>query len=195
MAIASAAISYAMMNLMMTGAPVAMVGCSLTPADASWAIQWHVPAMYVPSLFHRPPHQELRGGGEDFKRGPAAGRRRRRPVGGGVRQVRRRLIFLGLGWNFGFIGATTLLTETYLPAERAKVQGINDFTVAATTATASFLSGQIPARFGWHGINVTLIPFALIDFSSWSGCGGIRPRARPAPSRRRRWPEPATVRL
>lgn len=185
-AIASAAISYAMMNLMMTGAPVAMVGCSLTPADASWAIQWHVLAMYVPSFFTG--HLIKNYGVEKISAVGMALLLAAAAVGlSGVEfdKFAVALILLGLGWNFGFIGATTLLTETYLPAERAKVQGINDFTVAATTATASFLSGQILDRFGWHGINVTLIPFALIGLLLmvwlWRHPSSRAARAEPPP--------------
>ncbi len=161
-AIATAAISYAMMNLMMTGAPVAMVGCGFAPSDASWVIQWHVLAMYVPSFFTG--HLIKAYGAERIAAlgmalllaAAAAGL-----SGLDFDRFAVALVLLGLGWNFGFIGATTILTETYEPAERAKVQGGNDFTVAVTTASASFLSGQILSRFGWHGVNITLIPFAV----------------------------------
>ena len=162
-AIATAAISYALMNLMMTGAPVAMVGCGFAPSDASWVIQWHVLAMYVPSFFTG--HLIKNYGVERISAFGMALLVVAAVVGlSGLEfdNFAVALVLLGLGWNFGFIGATTLLTETYRPAERAKVQGANDFTVAVTTASASFLSGQILSHFGWHGINVTLIPFALL---------------------------------
>jgi MFS family permease len=79
------------------------------------------------------------------------------------------LILLGLGWNFGFIGGTTLLTRCYQPAEAAKVQAFNDFTVFATVACASLLSGQILAVLGWVSVNMAVFPFVLpaLLFMGW----------------------------
>jgi MFS family permease len=69
------------------------------------------------------------------------------------------LVLLGVGWNFMFIAATTLLTETYHPAEKAKVQGLNDLVIFITMATSSFASGMILERDGWQTLNYTAIPF------------------------------------
>ena len=72
------------------------------------------------------------------------------------------LVLLGLGWNFGFIGATSLVTECYRPAERAKVQALNDFLVFGTVAMASFGSGQLLHTVGWNGINIGMLPLVAI---------------------------------
>jgi MFS family permease len=71
------------------------------------------------------------------------------------------LAALGLGWNFTFIGASTLLTEAYLPAERAKVQAANDFLVFGSVATASLLSGVLLDEFDWQAVNYFALPFLL----------------------------------
>jgi predicted MFS family arabinose efflux permease len=71
------------------------------------------------------------------------------------------LLLIGVGWNFLFVGATTLLTQAHTPAERAKTQAANDFLVFASTATASFLSGKLLYAFGWATINWLTLPFAL----------------------------------
>src|SRR6185436_21080276 len=79
------------------------------------------------------------------------------------------LILLGLGWNFGFIGGTTLLTQCYEPAEASKVQAFNDFAVFATVAGASFLSGQLLASLGWISVNIAVFPlvFAALVLIGW----------------------------
>ena len=74
------------------------------------------------------------------------------------------LILLGLGWNFGFIGATAMVTECYRPEERAKVQGVNDFLVFGFVSCASLMSGKFLAWFGWEAINWTVIPFVVLCF-------------------------------
>ena len=71
------------------------------------------------------------------------------------------LVLLGVGWNFLYIGATALLTETYRPAEKAKAQGANDFFIFLTMASSSFSSGMILERNGWHTLNYAAIPFVL----------------------------------
>jgi MFS family permease len=72
------------------------------------------------------------------------------------------LILLGLGWNFGFIGGTTLLTDTYKPEERNKAQGLNDFLVFATTAATSLSAGKLLAWFGWEGVNYAVLPMVAL---------------------------------
>jgi MFS family permease len=75
------------------------------------------------------------------------------------------LVLLGLGWNFGFIGGTTLLTECYRPAEREKVQGLNDFAVFGTVAVASLTSGKLLAWFGWGAVNIAVFPTVAVALS------------------------------
>ena len=73
------------------------------------------------------------------------------------------LVLLGLGWNFGFIGGTTLLTTTYEAAERNKAQGLNDFLVFGTTALASLGSGKLLAWFGWNAVNYAVFPMVALS--------------------------------
>jgi predicted MFS family arabinose efflux permease len=68
------------------------------------------------------------------------------------------LVLLGIGWTFMFIGATTLLTETYTPAEKAKAQAANDFVVFTVVAIASFLSGALHSGVGWEAVNIGVAP-------------------------------------
>ena len=86
------------------------------------------------------------------------------------------LFLLGVGWNFMFIGATTLLTETHEPSERAKVQGFNDFLIFATIATAALSSGNLLHYFGWEVVNYGVLPFlaAMLAFVLWQ----VRAEAR-----------------
>ena len=71
------------------------------------------------------------------------------------------LILLGLGWNFGFIGGTTMLTECYRPSERGKVQAANDFGISTLMASASFSSGKLLANIGWSSVPITILPIAM----------------------------------
>ena len=72
------------------------------------------------------------------------------------------LVLLGVGWNFGFIGATSMLTECYRPAERTKVQALNDFLMFGTMAIASFGSGQLLHTLGWNAINIGVLPLIAL---------------------------------
>ncbi|MCB1462479.1 MAG: MFS transporter, partial [Nitratireductor sp.] len=72
------------------------------------------------------------------------------------------LILLGVGWNFGFIGATAMVTETYAPEEKAKAQGANDFILFGTVAFASFMSGQLLNAYGWNVLNMLVFPIVVI---------------------------------
>jgi MFS family permease len=72
------------------------------------------------------------------------------------------LLLVGVGWNFMFIGATTLLTDTYRPEERAKVQGFNDFLIFATVATAALSSGHLLNAFDWDVVNYGVAPLLAI---------------------------------
>jgi MFS family permease len=162
-AMASAMISYALMNLMMTAAPVAMIGCGFTKSDASWVIQWHVLAMFVPSFFTGQliktfGAEKITGLGIALLIGAGA-------VGlAGISfgHFAVALIVLGLGWNFGFIGGTTLLTDSYRPSERGKVQAANDLGISILMAIASSSSGLILADFGWSAVAIALFPPAVI---------------------------------
>lgn len=161
-AMAAAIGSYGLMNLMMTSAPVAMHDCGFTNDDGSFVIQWHVLGMFVPSFFT----------GLLIKRfgvnlitslgmcilisAGIAGL-----MGISFTHFTVALVLLGLGWNFGFIGGTTLLTECYTPAERAKVQGVNNFGISAIQTATSLSSGAMLSHLGWVSVPILVIPVAL----------------------------------
>ena len=156
-------VSYGLMAFLMTAAPMAMVGCGHSVGEAALGIQWHVLAMFAPSFVT----------GRLIAR---FGKRRITALGlimiamaGGLALLGLELlhfwgalILLGVGWNFGFIGATALLTECYRPAERAKVQAFNDFLVFGTVAVASFGSGELLHTAGWNGINYGMLPLVAV---------------------------------
>jgi MFS family permease len=162
-AMVAAMVSYSLMNLMMTAAPVAMIGCGFTKGDASWVIQWHVLAMYVPSFFtgqiiKRYGAEKITALGMVMLMAAA---------GAGLAGITFghfavALMILGLGWNFGFIGATTMLTDCYRPAERGKVQAANDFGISILMVIASSSSGVILADWGWHAVPMALFPPAAL---------------------------------
>jgi MFS family permease len=76
------------------------------------------------------------------------------------------LVLLGVGWNFMYVGGTTLLTEAYRPAEKAKTQGANEILVFCTTATSSFTSGVLVNASGWNTLNYVALPFLFIAGSA-----------------------------
>ncbi|MEZ5839911.1 MAG: MFS transporter [Hyphomicrobiales bacterium] len=158
--------SYALMNLVMTGAPLAMVGCDHTVGDAALAIQWHVIAMFGPSFFTG--HLISRFGKEAVVMAGLvllAGCGVVALMGVELMHFWTALILLGVGWNFGFVGATTMVTDCYRPEERNKVQGTNDFLVFAFVALASVSSGKLLDSSGWEAINWMLFPFTGACFA------------------------------
>jgi len=165
-AVIAATLSYGMMNLVMTAAPIAMLDCGFTTANAAWVIQWHVFAMFVPSFFTG--QIIARFGAEKvcatglmlLACAALAGLH-----GISFGHFAVTLILLGLGWNFGFIGGTTLLTDCYRPAEREKVQGLNDFAVFGTVAIASLTSGKLLDWFGWASVNIAIFPTVALALS------------------------------
>src|ERR1700744_1325652 len=152
-------IAYPMMNLVMTSAPLAMKMCGLSVSDSNFGIQWHIVAMYGPSFFT----------GSLIARFGAA---RIVAIGLLLEAVAATiglsglttfhfwatLIVLGVGWNFGFVGASALVLETHRPEERSKVQAFNDFLVFGMMAAGSFSSGQLLANYGWAAVNWVVFP-------------------------------------
>ena len=155
-------VSYAMMNLMMTSAPLAMVMCNHSVGDAALGIQWHVIGMYAPSFFT----------------GALIGRFGLRAMmatglalivaaasvglsGTALWNFWLALALLGVGWNFAFVSATTLVTECHLAWERNKVQAFNDFLVFGSMAIASFSSGALLSRVGWTGVTEVVFPVVV----------------------------------
>jgi len=154
--------SYALMNLVMTSAPLAMVGCGHSVTDAALGIQWHVLAMYGPSFFtgsliNRYGAERITGIGLVLIALTAA----IAISGTSVMHFWWALIALGVGWNFAFIGATTMVTQCHRADERNKVQSFNDFLVFGSLAVSSFSSGQMLAAFGWDVLNLMLVPFVV----------------------------------
>jgi MFS family permease len=151
--------SYALMNLMMTSAPLAMVDCGHSVGDATLGIQWHVLAMFAPSfvsgaLVSRFGAIPIIAVGLALLAASAA-------VGFAgitVAHFWTALVLLGVGWNLAFVGATTMVTECYRPEERTKVQAFNDFLIFGTMAVGSFVSGAMLAHFGWYLVNVVMLP-------------------------------------
>jgi MFS family permease len=156
-------IAYPMMNLVMTSAPLAMKICGLTLSDSNFGIQWHIVAMYGPSFitgsliarFGAPAIVAL---GLTLEAVAAT-------IGlTGITAMHfwATLMVLGIGWNFGFIGASALVLETHLPQERNKVQAFNDFLVFGMMAIGSFSSGQLLANYGWAAVNMVVYPPVLL---------------------------------
>jgi MFS family permease len=158
-AVASSVFGYAVMTLTMSATPLAMLACGFGFADSATVIQAHIIAMFLPSFFTG--HLIARFGvlpviatggliefgcaivnlaGVDFANFLVAN------------------VLVGMGWNFAYIGGSTLLTTTYTPAERAKTQASHDFAVYAATASAAALSGVLAAKAGWTVINLAALP-------------------------------------
>ena len=176
-AVACGIASYGMMNMVMTSAPLAMVGCGHSVTDAALGIQWHVLAMYAPSFFTgsliaRFGIERITGIGLALIAATAAVN----IAGISVAHFWTGLVLLGLGWNLAFIGATTMVTQCHRPHERNKVQAFNDFLIFGSMALTSFSSGQLLDKFGWATINEVIFPtiFVTAALLVWLA---MRPRA------------------
>ena len=155
--------SYALMSLLMTAAPLAIVGCGLGQNNAALGIQWHVMAMFGPSYITG--HLIARYGKElviAIGMGLLAACAAVALAGVNLANFWLALILLGVGWNFGFIGSTAMLTETYRPEEKNTVQGLNDFLVFGSVALASLSSGQLYATVGWERLNIYAFPVIAV---------------------------------
>lgn len=162
-AVSAGVVSYGLMAFVMTAAPMAMVGCGFTVGEAALGIQWHVLAMFAPSLITG--HLIKRFG----KLGMTALGLVLMAASGALALAGLELlhfwgslILLGVGWNFGFIGATAMITDCYRPEERTRVQSVNDFLVFGTVAVASFSSGHLLNTAGWEQINLLMFPLVAV---------------------------------
>jgi MFS family permease len=161
-AVLAGMMGYGVTILMMTATPLAMAAYSHGLDHTAFVIQWHTLAMFAPafftgSLIRRFGVLNVMLVGVALLSGCIVAAL----VGVDLGQLWFGLTALGLGWNFTFIGASTLLTEAYLPAERAKVQAANDFLVFGAVATASLLSGVLLEYFDWQAVNFFAVPFLL----------------------------------
>jgi predicted MFS family arabinose efflux permease len=162
-AVLAGALGYGVMNFLMTSTPIAMGVCGLPYSDAAFVISSHVVAMFAPSFFT----------GGLIKRFGVL------PVmftgallnlvsigialsGISIAHFWVALVALGLGWNFLYIGGTTLLTDTYRPEERAKAQGTNDQAIFIMMAISSFTSGLTVTSSGWERVNLFALPLVAL---------------------------------
>ncbi len=166
-AVVVGALGYGVMNLLMTSTPLAMGFCGHPYAAAASVISAHVVAMFGPSFFTGSLIQRfgvlnvmLAGVALMFACVGMA------LSGQQVRHFWFALVLLGVGWNFMYVGGTTLLTEAYRPQEKAKAQGANEILVFCTTATSSFTSGVLVNAAGWQTLNYVALPFLAIAGSA-----------------------------
>ncbi len=168
-AIICGTVAYALMNLVMTSTPLAVVGCGFDTGDAANIVSAHVLAMYAPSFITG--HVITRFG----SRAVVAVGLVILALSGAVaisgvelEQFYIALILLGIGWNFGFIGATTMLTAAHSVEERGRVQGLNDMIVFGGVFLASLSSGTLmncsggTTQTGWQFVNMAMIPFLVL---------------------------------
>ena len=156
-------VSYTLMNLVMTSAPLAMRLCGLPLSASNGAIQWHIVAMYGPSFFTgtliaRFGAPRVVGLGLAFTAAAAM----LGLTGLTAAHFYGALFLLGLGWNFGFVGASAMVLETHRPEERTKVQACNDFLVFGMMTVGSFSSGELLATAGWAAVNWVVFPPVLL---------------------------------
>ncbi len=154
-----AMVTYALMNLVMTSTPLAMLGCGFDTGKAAGVVQIHVVAMFLPSFFtggfiarFGAPKVIAVGLGLLGAGGAVA------TAGVALENFQIALALLGLGWNFAFLGATAMLAASHRPEEAARVQGLNDFLVMGCVTVASLSSGALMATIGWQAVNIAMLP-------------------------------------
>jgi len=162
-AVIAAFVAYGVMALLMASTPLAMANCGFHFVDSKWVIQAHIIGMFAPSFFTGDIIRKfgvlnviLIGAVLNIVAVIA------HLSGAEFENFIIGLLVIGVGWNFMFIGATTLLTETYRPEERAKVQGFNDFLIFATVAISALSSGQLLNAFDWQTVNYGVSPLICL---------------------------------
>jgi MFS family permease len=155
--------AYALMNLMMTSAPLAMVDCGHSVNSAMLGTQWHMLGMFAPSFFtgglivrYGVERIVLTGLALTFLSALVG------LAGTSVWHFWTAVTLIGIGWNFAFIGATTIVTQCHRPEERYRVQSFNDFLIFGSMAVSSFASGALLAQLGWTFVNGVVLPPVLI---------------------------------
>jgi MFS family permease len=178
-ALAGSTIGSAVMLLVMTATPLAMQICGQPIGAAATVIQWHVLGMFAPSFFtgnliRRFGVLTIMTGGVALLLGHVA------IALSGIEYLHflSGLILLGVGWNFLFVGGTTLLTEAYRPSERAKVQAAHDFLMYIAISIATFSSGSLLSTFGWQAVNLAVLPMLAIALLMIIVLGVKQKRAR-----------------
>jgi MFS family permease len=166
-AILCGAVSYTVMNFLMTSAPLAMEHCGLPLAAASLGIQWHVVAMYAPGFITGPLIKRFGAAKVVLVGCCVTGMALATGMSGlATEYFWASLILLGIGWNFSFIGASSMLVESRSSADRVRTQAINDFIVFGCVMLGSLLSGGVLARYGWQ--RVCLLAFVPIGAATLS---------------------------
>ena len=166
-AVLCAMVSYAVMNLVMTATPLAVVGQGFTTGHAADVVRWHVVAMFAPSFvtghfITRFGHLAVIGTGL-LVLGACSGIAL---LGVELHHFYLALVALGIGWNFGFVGSTSLLATAHAPEEQARVQGLNDFLVFGLVALASFSSGALLNAYGWTAVQLAVVPGVLVALAA-----------------------------
>jgi len=194
-AVLCAAVGYAVMILVMTSTPLAMRSTGFEMQQAATVMQWHVLGMFAPSfitgtLIARLGLLNLLIAGVVVLFTAVAVAL----AGQGFWHFWVALVLLGIGWNFMFVGGSTLLTHTHTPAEKGKVQGVNDLVVFGLVAAGSLMAGSLLHQVGWAGLNIVLLPFLAIAllavlwlrFAPQSTPGRLNRPIHETPSRPRR---------
>ena len=177
-ALAGSTVGFAVMTMVMTATPIAMLLCGQTVADSTVVIQWHVLGMYIPAFFtgtliRRFGVLSVMGCGIVLLAGHVV------IALSGIEFLNflSGLILLGIGWNFLFVGGTTLLTQAYEPAERAKAQAAHDFLMMTVVSIGSFSAGVLLNGWGWNAVNLTVLPFLFVATAAVSALALSRVRA------------------
>ncbi|MEO1191677.1 MAG: MFS transporter [Pseudomonadota bacterium] len=156
-------VGYGAMNLIMVSTPTAMIACGFVMVDAASVIQWHVLGMYLPSFFTG--HLIRRYGAPQIM-----------AIGAVLMMIcavinltgitylhfAASLVLLGVGWNFLYVGGSTLVTEAYRPGERSRTLGLNEVLVTGTTAATALGSGALFALAGWEVLNLVVLPALIL---------------------------------
>ena len=166
-AVCAATFGYLVMSFLMTVTPIAMGVCGFTFSDSSYVIQAHILGMYAPAfvtghLINRFGVNNILIAGSVLCGASIV----IHLSGIGFINFLFGLVLIGVGWNFLFTGGTTLLTQTYTPAEKAKVQGLNDFFIWGTISIGAVTSGAVQHSVGWSAVNLVMAPLVLIVFAT-----------------------------
>ena len=162
-AVFAAMVSYAVMNILMTATPLAMIGCGFNFTKAAGVIEWHVLGMFVPAFFTGRLIEKFGArhvilvGGLLFVACIAINIH-----GQSIWHFRAALVLLGVGWNFMFIAATGMFSQAYKEKNKAKAQAFNEFVVFSCVTVTALLSGWLESTVGWQNLNLYVLPFVLM---------------------------------
>lgn len=162
-AVLAAMVAYAVMNILMTATPLAMIGCGFDFTRAAGVIEWHVLGMFVPAFFTGSLIEKfgakkmILAGGVLFIACIAINMH-----GLSIWHFSTALILLGVGWNFMFIAATSLFSQSYEAKNKSKAQAFNEFFVFSCVTVTALLSGWLESNVGWQNLNLYVLPFVLL---------------------------------